>query len=889
MSIRKFFSRIVAIACCVQAAGFAAESDAICRYGHHLMPTPLTDKPGRKYARDRFVDILHLKLNVTPDFAKRTVSGTATLSFKPIAKPLARLELDAVGLTIDAISAQGAAIAEHELTNEKLILIFKEPIAADAGASVSITYHVQPTVGLHFRTPETGCKAGDTQVWSQGEAEQHRFWFPSYDYPNERFTSEVICHVPDGMEVVSNGSLIGREKDVHGLNAWHWKQDKPHVNYLVAMAAGFFHKIEGKVGALPLAVLVPPSEKKQAENAFRDTAKIIEFYQREIGVPFAWDKYYQVYCLDFTAGGMENTSCTFQAARLLFQNDTEQLRSLHWLDAHETAHQWFGDLVTCRDWSHLWLNEGFASYYTALYEEQRDGHDAMLFQMWKEAQGVFAATDTKPIVWRDYRDPMEQFGYRVYPKGAWVLHMIRSRLGPELYRKSIHAYVERHRNGIVTTDDLQSVLEEQSGLSFDQFFDQWLHHGGVPELKVDYAWDAATKQARLNVKQVQKLSPEVPLFRCDLPVRFFVKGQDKPFDFKVSAGKAEEDFFFPLPGAPELVRVDPDYTLLAKIEFQPPPEMLKRQLAGDVIGRMLAVQSLGNKKDAASAEQLKQVLNADGFHGVRSEAAKALKKMNTNDARTALVQSLVQPDARVRREVVEALSAFPNPEAWQALWQQSAREKNPGVLSAIIRTWGARAGDEEVSGALRKFLATTSYHNEVAAAAIAALRAQDDGSAVPVILREFGRIAQEFDAREKEQAFEALAFLARDARHPSRDEVLALLAQQLGHDDEKIRAAAVKSLGTLRNPKALALLHPLIAVAKPYNDPVRAAVEKSIQVLEAEQAKPQEFKDVWTKMQELQKKTEELEKQLEKLGKKSTPEKPAAEPPKPAEPKPACC
>jgi aminopeptidase N len=411
----------------------------------------------------------------------------------------------------------------------------------------------------------------------------------------------------------------------------------------------------------------------------------------------------------------------------------------------------------------------------------------------------------------------------------------------------------------------------------------------VPELKVDYAWDAATKQARLNVKQVQKLSPEVPLFMCDLPVRFFVKGQDKPFDFKVSAGKAEEDFFFPLPGAPELVRVDPDYTLLAKLEFQPPPEMLKRQLAGEVIGRMLAVQSLGNKKDAASAEQLKQVLNADGFHGVRSEAAKALKKMNTNDARTALVQSLVQPDARVRREVVEALSAFPNPEAWQALWQQSAREKNPGVLSAIIRTWGARAGDEEVSGALRKFLATTSYHNEVAAAAIAALRAQDDGSAVPVILREFGRIAQEFDAREKEQAFEALAFLARDARHPSRDEVLALLAQQLGHDDEKIRAAAVKSLGTLRNPKALALLHPLIAVAKPYNDPVRAAVEKSIQVIEAEQAKPQEFKDVWTKMQELQKKTEELEKQLEKLGKKSTPEKPAAEPPKPAEPKPACC
>ena len=881
MSIRNFLRLVIVIASCVQSACIAAESDAVCRFDSHLLPTPLTDKPGRKYARDRFVDILHLKLDVTPDFAKRTVSGTATLSFKPIAKPLTKLELDAVGLTIDGITAQGAVLAEHELTDEKLILIFKEPIAAGAETSVSITYHAQPTVGLHFRTPEMGYKAGDTQVWSQGEAEQHHFWFPSYDYPNMRFTSEVICHVPEGMEVVSNGSLIGKEKSGE-LIAWHWKQDKPHVNYLVAMAAGYFHKIEGKVGALPLAVLVPPSEKEQAENAFRDTAKIIEFYQRETGVPFAWDKYYQVYCLDFTAGGMENTSCTFQAARLLFQSDTEQLRSLHWLDAHETAHQWFGDLVTCRDWSHLWLNEGFATYYTALYDEQRDGRDAMLFTLWNDAQGVLTAPDTKPIVWRDYRDPMEQFGYRVYPKGAWVLHMIRSRLGPELYRKSIHAYLERHRNGIVTTDDLQEALEQQSGLSFDQFFDQWLHHGGVPELKVDYAWDAATKQARLNVKQVQKLSAEVMLFQLDVPVRFFVKGQEKPFDFKVSAGKAEEDFFFPLPSAPELVRVDPDYTLLAKIEFQPPPEMLKRQLTADTIGRMLAVQSLGNKKDTASVEQLKTVLNGDAFHGVRSEAAKALKKMNTNEARAALAQSLIQPDARVRRDVIEALAAFHHPEAWQALWQQSQVEKNPGVLAAIIQTWGARSGEKEVSEALRKFIAVKSYHNGIAAAAVAALRAQDDGAAVPAILQEFGGIASELDDREKAQALDALAFLARDARHPNRDDVLVLLAKHLGGDDEKLRAAAAKSLGTLRNPKALALLQPLVAVRKPYNDPVRVAAEKSIQALEAEQVKPQEFKDVWTKMQELQKKTEEMEKQLEKLGKKSVPEKPAAEPSKPA-------
>ncbi len=883
--MRKLLPRVLTLACCLIAAATAAETAMICRYENRELPGPLTDKPGRKYARDRFVDILHLKLDVTPDFAKRTVRGTATLSFKPIAKPLARLELDAVGLTIEGITANGAMLSEHEVTDEKLILVFKEPIAPGQEASVSITYQAQPEVGLHFRTPEMGCKAGNTQVWSQGEAEQHRHWFPSYDYPNERFTSEVICHVPEGMEVVSNGSRVGLERGADGLMAWHWKQNQPHVNYLVALAAGYFHKIEDRVGTLPLALLVPPSEKSRAAGAFRDTKAIIEFFQRETGVPFPWDKYYQVYCLDFTAGGMENTSCTFQAARLLFDDDTEQLRTLHTLDAHETAHQWFGDLVTCRDWSHLWLNEGFASYYTVLYEEQKSGRDAMLFALWNEAQGIFKSSDTRPTVWRDYRDPMEQFDFRVYPKGSWILHMIRSRLGPELYRKSIHAYLESHRNGIATTDDLQEAIEEESGLSFDQFFDQWLYHGGLPELKLDYSWDAASELAKLSVRQTQKVSSEVLLFRLDLPVRFLIKGREKPIDFKVTASKTEEDFYFPLPGQPELVRVDPDYTLLAKIDFQPPPDMLKRQLSADVIGRMLAVQSLGNKQDAASTDLLNQSLNNDAFHGVRSEAARSLKKQNTPEARTALTQSLAQPDARARLAVVESLAAFPHPQAWQALWDQSQREKNPAILAAIIRSWGARAGDREVSAALRRFLATKNYQNSLAAAAIAALRAQDDGEAVPVMLKLIDDILPEFAAREKAEALDAIAFLARNEKHPSRDDVLALLTKHLNSPDEKVRAAAAKSLGTLRNPKALALLLPLVSVNKPYKDPVRPAAEKSIQELEAEKAKPQELKDVWTKMQDLQKKTEDLEKQLEKLAKKAATEKPElAEKPKPAKP-----
>jgi aminopeptidase N len=842
----------------------------ICREHGQLLPAPVTDQPGRKYMRDRIARIEHLKLEVTPDFSRRSIKATSALTFQPIARPLSKLELDAVGLSIENVIAQGATLKSHEVTADKLVLHFEPPLAVGVEATVTVAYHVQPQRGLYFRTPEMGYKNGDTQVWSQGEPELHRFWFPSYDYPNQRFSSEVICHVPEGMEVVSNGVLASREKGAGGVETWHWKQDKPHANYLVALAAGYFHTIEDKSGPVPLAISVPPSEKDQAANAFLDTKKIIEFYQRETGVPFAWDKYHQVYCLDFIAGGMENTSCTFEAAGLLFNSDTEQLRSLRPLDAHETAHQWFGDLVTCRDWAHLWLNEGFASYYATLYEGEAKGADEMRHTLWLDAQKVYESLDGKPIVWRDYADPQYQFDYRNYPKAAWCLHMIRSRLGADLYRKCIHAYLERYKGGNATTDDIQEVFEELSGLSFDQFFDQWFYHGGLPELKVEYSWDAAGKQAKLTFRQTQKISPEVLLYRLEIPVRFFVKGSDKPLDFKVDLSKAEEDFSFPIPSAPELVRVDPDYTLLAKWDFQPPPDMLKRQLKSDVIGRLLAVQTLAKKKDDESVKQLAEVLNHDGFHGVRGEAAKALKVIGTPAARHALTQSTAQPDARVRRDVVEALGAFALPETQEVIWKLSQIEKNPLIQQAIINTWGASPGDAKISAALRKFVEAPSYHEATAVAAINALRAQNDNNAVPLILERLKRDVLNFPGRSLGDALDSLAFLARHEK--DREPVRAFLVGFLAHPREELRVASAKALGTLRDPKSLAVLQPLAIASRLYKDPVTEAAEKSIAALEAEQTKPQELKDVWTRLQDLQKKTEDLQKQLDRSGKKPEPQ-----------------
>ncbi|GAA5138522.1 M1 family aminopeptidase [Prosthecobacter algae] len=849
-----------------------ADSLHTCEHcAKHLLPAVTKLTPGRKYARDRRVDIQHLKLDVTPDFTKRSVAGTMTMTFKPIALPLDKLELDAVDLAIADVQVTGAKLADKIVAEEKLTLVFATAIAPGAEVSVSIRYSAEPTRGLYFRTPEMGYKPGDSQVWSQGEADLHRFWFPCYDYPNERFTSEVICHAPKGMEVVSNGKLVDK-KETGELTSWHWLQDKPHVNYLIALAAGHFHKIEDKAGDLPLAMLLPPSNKAQAANAFADTRKIIEFFQKEIGIPFPWDKYYQVYCHDFIAGGMENTSCTFEASSMLFNSDTETLRSLHRLDAHETAHQWFGDLVTCRDWSHLWLNEGFASYYTVLYEQEKSGDDAMKYSLWLEAEEVLEAKDTRPTVWRDYGDPMQQFDTRVYPKGAWIVHMLRSQLGPDLYRLAIRTYLERHRNGIVSTDDLHEVVEEISGLSFDAFFDQWVYHGGFPELKVDYAWDAASKQAKVTVRQTQKVTDQVRLFQFPLPVAFTLKGQKDPIKFTAKITQAEEAFYFALPAQPELMRVDPDYTVLAKVDFLPTGDMLDKQLVSDVIGRLLAAQILGSRKDQGSVDKLARLLKEDAFHAVRSEAARSLAKIATPAARSALIAGLAgQTDARSRAAVVEALTAIPHPEAQKALMAHAETEKNPAILTTIIKSWGTRPGDAAIAPLLAKHLNSKTYQNTLSAAAISAYRAQDEASAATAILAKLQDDPLEFRTWDYRNALDAVAFLAR--KQENRDAVRSFLVTHLSHPKEELRSGAAKALGTLKDPKAISVLQAMLPEAGPYADPVREAAAKSVQTLQAEQPGSAELKNLWDQVQQLQKKTEELQNRLDDAKKKAEPAK----------------
>ena len=825
------------------------------------------DSASQRYAPDRSVDIEQFDLDVTPDFKNRRVAGTATFTFKPILKPLGQLRLDAHDLEISTVTGS-AEIAAWRNTDRALIVTFANPIAAGEQAKLTVTYEAEPKKGLYFRTPEMGYDPGDTHIWTQGESIEARHWFPCFDAPNEFFTSTMTCRVPEAMVVLSNGSKVSDAVDADsGLRVVKWSQDKPHVNYLITLVAGHFKRLEEKHGDLSMSFWTAPSDFANAANSFRYTKECMEYFEEEIGVPYPWAKYDQITVQDFHWGGMENTSQTTLNASTLFSSETENIRSSQGLMAHELAHQWFGDLVTCKDWSQLWLNEGFATYYTHLFAGHKDGINEMRYGLYRDRKSLTGrGGDTTAMVNRKYNSPEEMFrkyGFMSYSKGSWVLHMLRSQLGPELFRKSVKTYLERHKHGNVVTEDLRSIIEEISGQSFDRFFDQYVFHAHHPELKISYAWDEKTKLAKLSVKQEQKVDANVLLFHVKLPVRFTVDGQT--IDRSLHVTKTSEDFYLRLAKAPEIVRIDPDVTLLAKLSFTPPTALLHAQLAdeSDALGRLQAVELMAKRKDKTTRSKLKHALQNDSFYAVRIAASRVLRGIGGDDALAALTDSTGQPNAKVRQQVIGDIASQYKPEALAALKQSLANEKNPSIRARAIG--GLPGHDDKAARALiDEALDSTSFRHQLADAAVSALRKQENPANLAKVRNALENDGTKFTSRGYANALGALGHLARNQKKKAATR--KFLVDHVNNPKQRIALAAIGALGQLGDPKALAVLEKFTGGAE--NDPARKAAEQAIEKMRAARKPADDYKNLRKEVTSLKQANSKLTKELGDLKKR---------------------
>ncbi len=677
------------------------------------------------YAPDRTFDTEHIRLDLRLDLRGKSLQGICTTTLRVLSEGANRLVFDAVHFKVASVRGNGRALA-FENDGKKVTVILPKPAHSGDKMDIAIQYKVtRPKLGLYFIGPDRGYPKKPVQVWTQGEDEYARYWFPCHDSPQDRTTTEILVRVPKGFTAVSNGRLVrtspqGRE------TLFHWKQDIPHATYLVTLAVGEFSEIKDSWRGKPVTYYVQKGREEDAKRAFGKTPKMMEFFSRQIGVPYAYPKYAQVAALDFIFGGMENTSATTQTALTLHDERAHLDFSSDPLVAHELAHQWFGDLLTCRDWSHAWLNESFATYFEALFTEHDKGADEFAVEL-RQNEEIYFEEDRdhyrRAIVTKVFKQPSDLFDRHLYEKGSLVLHMLRGILGDRDFWKSIGTYVRDNRGQVVETRQLLDAIEKATGKNLSKFFDQWIYGAGHPEYKVRYWWDARKKEAVVRVLQTQATNGETNLF--SLPVEFGFRSGKGEKRFKETVDKKSHLFRYKLSKEPDLVLFDPDHWILKKIDFPKSESMWIRQLTQDphVLGRADAAKALGKVGSPAAVEVLANAILTERFWHVQGEMAQALGQIRTPAAARALLRAHAEiTHPKARRAILYALGEFREIQVRDRLLDTFAEEKSYFAFNQAVRAL-ARQGDPSALGVIEKSLKMESWNDVTRSGALEALTA----------------------------------------------------------------------------------------------------------------------------------------------------------------------
>jgi len=763
----------------------------------------------RKYERSREFQVTHLALDLDLGFSDRSVSGTATLTFVRRALSGTKLRLDAHGLSIAKVELRlGRAkmrtltSSEYSYDSEELQIAIPETVEDGV---VTVTYRAVPRLGLYFLSPDKQVPDRPKQVWSQCQDEDGKHWFPCQDKPHVKMTYELKARVPSKMSVLSGGELKSKKTVKKGITEFHFHLNVPTPAYLVTLVVGEFDEWTESVSLpsgkkVPLRYLVPKGKKVEGKRAFERTADAIQLFSEKTGVDYPFERYSQVVVADFIFGGMENTTATTMYEHILVDKTAAIDVEAHDLVAHELAHQWFGDLVTCRDWSHAWLNEGFATYFEHVEREARLGQDEYehnvtvdLNQYLAEARGDYK----RPIVCRDYEEPIDLFDRHLYQKGGLVLHMLRQHIGDGAFWGAIEVYLKKHGGGIVETNDLMRSFEERSGLSLEKFFDQWVYRPGHPELKVNVSYDAGI--LTVDVEQIQK-GENVAVFELLFDIEVESGGETHTLSRRIDEKKSS--LVMTLDERPDWVSIDPSYRIAAPMTLNAPADMLRRLLVKGkkARARRMAALALGRRQDPETIAALKKCLNNEKETWmVRSKAADSLSRIRGEAAEEALLKGSDTAHPKVRRAVAEALGALRTKTSADVLVQMT-RDKSYLVTAAAARGLG-RSGDSRALRVLSGLLKKDSWSEVIRAGALAGLASSRDEGAVPILMEwtEYGK-----PLRARRAALAALPRLGEGKK------VREHLEDMLHDRDPHVRSSVLRALGSLGDAKAKSAIAELL-------------------------------------------------------------------------------
>ena len=782
------------------------------------------------YTRSHDYDLVHQGIEVRNlDWDSTSLDGRVTTTLVALRPGLDSVILDAGKRLVVSriVDARGTSLrsAAH---GDTLVVYPARPLAFHDSLRFSIDYHarIDNGRGLTFIEPE-GREHRPQQIWSQGEDHNNHFWFPTYDFPNDKMTWELAATVPRQYSVVSNGRLVSDRRNPDGTHTVMWRQDARSATYLVSLIVAPLVKLADTWRGMPVEYYVYRADSSRARRLFGVTPDMIEVYSRLTGVRYPWTKYAQTTVADFF-GGMENVSATTLVDWLPDERAYLDRPWYQWiLIPHELAHQWFGDYVTLENWANMWLNEGFAEFLPGQY--------------WRVKLGAHSEDDYYLDEYHQYlqidqrrRMPLAALGSNnVYPKGALVLRMLLRYLGPERFWASLHLYLDRHALGNATSDDLRQAVLDATGENLDWFWSEWVYDAGHPRFVVTAAYDTAARKLTLTVKQTQTDSAKADstglafktpkVFRMPVTIRVGTASGDVVQRVELAA--REQTIEIPgLAGAPTMVVFDDGNTILKELTFDQPTPWLATQLKRDpdLWNRQWAIDQLGRRPaDAAAAAALAEAATGADYFRTRAGAVEALGELPAASAAAPLAAALRDTSAQVRRAAITALGPLGGARAAElartTFQTDPSYEVRAAALTALVRA-DSTARDSAVAWGL----ATPSYQDVIQEAAYRIIAQTRDTAAIPRV--------EERLAADRLAAHVLAALAARGSVH-----ALDLLVAHLSDNRPVVRRWVVEAFQfTLPRQLGIPRLQAVVGTLK-YPD-TRKDVETALQNLQKPRA-----------------------------------------------------
>jgi aminopeptidase N len=507
------------------------------------------------YPRRPELDVLEYDIRLAIGAERDEISAETEIVFAARGAGVREVALDFAGLTVEAVTENGRP-AKYERRDGRLVVTLNNTYPPLASFRIAVRYHGAPADGLYFKRN----KFGDRTVFADNWPDRARHWFPSIDHPYDKAKVEFFVTAPARYDVVANGRLIETTTRPDGTRLTHWREDVPVPVYCMVFGATEFSVIDaGGLGGTRVLHYLYPKDRERGLVDHGRALRMLEFYTNLVG-PYPYEKLALVQS-STRFGGMENASTIF-----FDENAYDGSGSLEGTVAHEIAHQWFGDSVTGADWHHLWLSEGFATYFGALFFERADGRDKFVRIMLTEKERYMGEAESvaRPIHDPEVKDLFKLLNRNNYQKGAWVLHMLRRVVGDEKFFAGVADYYRTYRDSNALTEDFRRVMERHAGRPLDWFFRQWIYEPGFPAYDAAWSWDEPSKRLRLRVKQTQAGAP----FRAPLDVEFRDGGAAAARRETVEVSGREQTFDFKLERRPAAVALDPDEWVLKTLTLR---------------------------------------------------------------------------------------------------------------------------------------------------------------------------------------------------------------------------------------------------------------------------------------------------------------------------------